>query len=384
MIKIKILRRFNILYVENFSEIIGGGQISLLGLLERLDKGLFNPIVVCPSSGSLPEAIKRLNIEVKIIALPGLKGLNIFGFVKSISEMRELITNNEIDLVHANGSRACIYAGITAKGKKTPLVWHVRIAERDLPLDIILAGLSTRIIAISGAVKKRFNWLKDIKDKVEIIYNGVELEKFDPTLSAETIRRGFGLKPGTPLVGTVARLDWYKGHKYLLLAARKVIDKIPECNFLIVGEGEKRKELVALASKLKLDNHVIFAGQRNDIPAILASLDLFVLPSVSEGLGRSIIEAMAMEKAVVATNAGGIPEVVKDRETGILVPVRNPIALAEAIIELLNNKDLAFKMGKAGRRLVESKFNLNINVEKIQKLYLSLLVNKISDNVASE
>jgi glycosyltransferase involved in cell wall biosynthesis len=365
--------RCNVLYVENFSEIIGGGQISLLGLLEKLDREKFNPIVICPAEGNLVAALERFVSKVKIVKMQSLKKLNLYRIYKSISEIRRLIRDEKIDLIHCNGSRACFYAGIAGRLERVPVIWHVRIADRDILLDTFLASLSTKIVAISNAVNMRFTRMGKIKEKVRTIYNGVDLERFNPSISGENIRKEFGLDAQAPFVGMVGRLDWYKGHKYFLKAARKVVDIIPECRFLIVGEGEKRKELESLATRLKLNNNVIFTGKREDIPEILASLNLFVLSSVSEGLGRSIIEAMAMERAVVATNVGGIAEVVKDKETGILVPVRDEVALAEGILKLLRDKDMALKMGLAGRRIVESKFDIKINAEKLQDLYEEIL-----------
>lgn len=364
---------YKILYVENFADIIGGGQISLLGLLGKLDRGKFIPIVALPQKGRLSEKLRQMQIDFIIVKMPSLRRLNVISFLRGISQFRKLIREERISIVHANGSRVAIYAGIAAKTTGVPLVWHVRIADSDGLLDRFLAGLSTRIIAISDAVNRRFSWMSDRHSKVKTIYNGIDLEKFNPSLNGENIRREFKLESNTPLVGTVGRLDWYKGHKYFLRAARKVADIIPECHFLIVGDGEKRKELEELAKELNLNKCVIFTGEREDIPQILASLDLFVLSSVSEGFGRSAVEAMACAKPVVATDAGGLSEVIKDRETGVLVPAKNIAALAEAIIGLLKNKDKAFKMGIAGRKLVEARFDLSINAEKTQNLYLDLL-----------
>jgi len=362
----------NILYVDNFAEIIGGGQRSLLDLVRKLDKTKFKPIIACPSEGGLVKEFRRLNVAVRIVEMKSLRRLNLISFCKSISGLKKIIKDEKIDLVHANGSRAAVYAGIAAKILKIPLIWHVRIVDSDGLLDRFLAGLSTNIIAVSHAVNRRFSWMRNREIKIKTIYNGIDLEEFNPALDRQNIRIEFGLKPDTPLVGTVGRLDWYKGYPYLLKAARKVVDNIPECHFLIVGDGAKRKELEKLINKLDLNDNVFFAGRRNDIPEILASLDLFVLSSVSEGLGRSIIEAMAMQKAVVATNIGGIPEVVKHSVSGILVPAKNADAFAEAIIDLIKNKDKALKMAIAGRKLAETKFNLNFNVEKIQNLYFDL------------
>jgi glycosyltransferase involved in cell wall biosynthesis len=372
----------NILYVDNFAEIIGGGQRSLLDLVRKLDKTKFNPMVICPSEGSLVKEFRKLNVDVRIVEMKSLRRLNLISFCKSISQLKKIIKDERMDLVHANGSRAAVYAGIAAKILKIPLIWHVRIMDSDGLLDRFLAGISNNIIAVSHAVNRRFSWMKNRESKVKTIYNGIDLKEFNPSLDRQDIRIEFGLKPDAFLVGTVGRLDWYKGYPYLLKAARKVVDNISQCHFLIVGDGEKRKELEDLINKLNLNDNVIFAGRRNDIPEILASLDLFVLSSVSEGLGRSIIEAMAMQKAVVATNVGGIPEVVNHNVSGILVPAKNIDALAEAIIDLIKNKDKAFKMGIVGREIAEAKFNLSFNIEKTQNLYLKLLKSERKDRRA--
>jgi len=364
---------FNILYVDNFGEIIGGGQRSLLGLLEGLDKTEFKPIVVCPVEGSLSQEVKKLNIGTRIVNMPSLRQLNLIGLCKGVSQLKKIIKDEKINLVHANGSRAAIYAGLASKLTGIRLVWHVRIVDSDGLLDRFLASLSTRIIVVSEAVNRRFIWMQNRRDGVKTIYNGIDLERFSPVLSGEGIRREFGLDSDTPLVGTVGRLDWYKGHDYFLMAARKVIDKFPNCHFMIVGEGQKRKELEDLTKKLNLKNNITFTGDRKDIAEILASFDLFVLSSVSEGLGRSVIEAMAMRKAVVATNVGGIPEVVRDRESGIVVPAKNVGALAEAIIDLVENNDKTLEMGLSGRRIVKEKFDIKANVEKTQELYKDIL-----------
>ncbi len=366
------MKSFNILYLANSGEIFGGGQVSLLGLLERLNKKRFKPLVVCPSKGSLVDELKRTGIETEIIKMETLRELNIFSWMKTINRLVRLIRKEKIDLVHSNGSRATIYGGIAARLTRTPLIWHVRIADRDRLLDKLLAKLATKIVVISKAVSKRFDWLKNKGKKVVVIYNGIDLEKFNPAIDGERIREEFRLSPETPLVGIVGRLDWYKGHQYFLQAAKKVTKTIPEARFLIVGDGERRKRLENLRKELGLNKSVIFTGNRRDIPQILASLDLFVLSSVSEGFGRSAAEAMACAKPVVATRVGGLSEVVEDRVTGLLIPSAEPVALSQAIIILLRDKEKSQRMGLKGRRRVEGLFDIKGHVEKIENLYVGL------------
>ena len=172
----------------------------------------------------------------------------------------------------------------------------------------------------------------------------------------------------------VSRLANWKGHKYFLEAAALVKRIAPDAKFLITGgpmyyNKNYKRELIKYAEGLGLNHNVIFSGIRKDIPEIMSTLDIFVLPSINEPFGRAILEAMACGKPVIATNGGGIPEIVKNDETGVLVPLKDADKLAQAIIVLLEDKERAKKMGLAGRKRVERYFSLEKMVEKIETLY---------------
>lgn len=363
---------YTILYLANSGDIIGGGQISLLGLLKRLNRGKYHPVVVCPAVGSLYDELKRIGVETHIVRMNTLRNLNFLLWVKTINRLVQLIKSKKIQIIHSNGSRATIFGGIAARLTKTPLIWHVRIVNSDKLLDRLLARLASKIIVISKAVSRRFNWLKNKEDKIVLVYNGIDLERFKPNVGIRKVR-GESLSSKTPMVVTVGRLDWYKGHKYLLEAAEKIVQTLPDARFLIVGDGGYRKRLENQVKQLNLDENVIFTGNRKDIPEILAGIDLFVLSSVSEGFGRAVAEAMACAKTVVATKAGGLSEVVEDGITGRLVSPKNSTALAEAIIELLKDKKKAENMGIAGRKRVEKLFSIERNVKSIEELYEKIL-----------
>lgn len=365
-------KTLNILYLANSGEIFGGGQISLLGLIKGLDKERFSPLVVCPAEGSLVDELNKMGIETQIIRMQTLRTLNIFSWIATVRRMVRLIRERGIDLIHSNGSRATIYGGIAARLSKVPLIWHLRIADPDRLVDMLLVRLATKIIVISEAVGKRLSWLKD-RQKITIIYNGIDLERFNPTVNGEIIREEFHLSHATPLVGIVGRLDWYKGHQYFLQAADKITDTISDVHFLIVGDGERRRQLENLTRRLNLNQKVIFTGNRKDIPQILASLDVFVLSSVSEGFGRSVAEAMACACPVVATNAGGIAEIIEDGRSGILVPSKDAIGLAGAIEELLKDRQKADRIRWAGFKRVTQMFSLKENVQKTEALYNQLM-----------
>jgi len=368
-----IMESFDILYLANSGEIFGGGQISLMGLIKGLDTMKFHPLVLCPAEGSLVDELNKMGVETQIVRMETLRNLNIFSWMRTINRLIQIIQGRKIDLIHSNGSRPTIYGGIAARLTKIPLIWHVRIADSDRLLDKLLARLAVRIIVVSKAVGRRFNWLKDKENKVAVIYNGIDLEKFNPAVNGKKIRKEFHLSLDTPLVGIVGRLDWYKGHQYFLQAAKKVAEAIPDTHFLIVGDGEYRKRLENLRKKLGLNENVVFTGNREDIPQILADIDIFALSSVSEGFGRSAAEAMACAKPVVATKVGSLPELVDDGITGSLVLPKNSNALAEAIITLLQNKEKAQRMGHAGRKRVEKMFSLQQNIRQTGEIYEEIL-----------
>lgn len=361
-----------ILYLANSGTIFGGGQISLLNLLQTLDKKKFNPLVVCPSEGNLVSEISKLCIPVAVIPMLTLRKLRIVKFIKSITALLYFIRDNNIDLIHTNGSRCTIYGGIAAKLVRIPLLWHVRIADKDPLLDKFLCLLSTKIIVTSKAVGRKFDLCKE--NKVVLIPNGVDTKRFNPEIDAQHIREQFEVSNEEFLIGTIAQLIPWKGHKTLLYAANEVIKKIPNTKFLIVGEEVKetkgyKDELQEITKHLKIEKNVLFTGFRRDTPEILSSLDLFVLPSKKEHFGRVIIEAMACAKPVIATNAGGVPEIVKDGITGILVPPGDAKALACAILSLLQNNEKVRRMGIAGRKRVEEEFSLESHTCQIQNLY---------------
>jgi len=371
-----------ILYMANSGDITGGGQISLLNLLKNMDRNKFMPLVVCPSQGTLVDTLRNIGVEVAIIKIKSLKKLYLISFISSMIKLFRIIKRVRIDLIHSNSGATMIttYSLLAARMKKLPFIWHVRVIDSAGLIDRLLVPLTTKMIVISNAVGTRFNWFKRKSDKVITVYNGVDLEEFNVGVKGNKIREEFALDPGIPLVGIVGRLDPWKGHEYFLEAAAQVMKEIPEAKFLIVGEDidqNKKQEIKLrnLAEKLRLTNNIIFAGQRNDIPEIMSSLDIFVLSSLREHFGRVIIEAMGCGKPVIATNAGGVPEIVKDGCTGILVPPQNSDALARAIIDLAKDKKKVELMGERARKTAEKLFSIEANVKKIEQVYERLLKN---------
>jgi glycosyltransferase involved in cell wall biosynthesis len=210
--------------------------------------------------------------------------------------------------------------------------------------------------------------------KVALLYNGIdlckfELEQIDKKSASDLIDQG-------PVIGTVGSLTPKKGHKFLLQAAPMVLKEFPKARFIIVGEGELRERLEELSSKLGILHRVTFTGARSDIPQLLRKFNIFVFPSawekgqrIGEAFPIAILEAMAMERPVIASNFSGIPEVIDDGETGLLVPPANPEALAKAIIWVLKHPKEAEIMGKKGRKRVEQLFSISSTLKKLEQIY---------------
>ena len=239
------------------------------------------------------------------------------------------------------------------------------------------------MIASSEAVRRSFIKRGIRKDKIVTIYNGIDFSRFDSidrTRARDKIRREFDLDDSIYLVGTVARLQRVKGIECLIEAAKHVMEGIPDARFLIVGDGPQKAELEYRIKQLGLSSRFIFAGTRGDVPAILSALDLFVLPSLSEALGIAVIEALLMQVPVVATNVGGVPEIVKSGEIGLLVPPKDPIRLGEAIAYMHSNRDEASTMAQAGERRVREMFEISRLAQKQVGLYEMLLARRQAES----
>lgn len=200
------------------------------------------------------------------------------------------------------------------------------------------------------------------------VYEGIDLDRAAAAPPAP-LHAEFWLPHNAPIVGNVAALVPHKGQKYLIDAAALVVQKVPDARFIIAGEGELRPSLERQIKERRLEKHVFLAGFRPDVMSVHKAFDLFVMSSVTEGLGSSLLDAMSCEKAIVATTAGGIPEAVVDRETGLLVPPRDPEAMARAIVALLTDERARRTMAAAGLRRVRERFSVERMVRDTLHVY---------------
>ena len=310
--------------------------------------------------------------------------------VEHLRRRRTQVVHNHMYRAEIVGTRAAIRIG--ELGLPRPYIVatvhssRVRSPE-DRDLVAALTPRMDRLIAVSRSIEAKIEREGRIGAPVELIYNGVDLSRYDRLEACCTLPEEYGFPVGSPLVGIVARLEPEKGHATLLDAWPRVLERVPQARLLIVGEGTLRETLETQAEALGLlgerceGDHcvgtrharpgakVVFTGRRDDVPSVTAALDVAVLPSYREALGLVILEAMALSRPVVATNVGGIPEMVVDGVTGLLVPPHDPAALAGAIARLLTDHPLADMVARAGHDLVHDRFCIDLMVDAIEAIY---------------
>lgn len=371
----------NILYLNRVSE-IGGAEISLLLLLERLDKALFNPIVVLPCPGPLVDRLTRLGIETVLMPLNTLRRRNPWPYIRTVYQLVRLIKSREIDLVHINIEFSYQYGAVAARLAGVPCVGHIRNLWNKWNLWERLLSNPNVLIANSRAVAQNFQVHAWRQQRIEVIYNGVDLEVFDPaSVDGWRLRERLNILPKTFLIGVVGRIAPEKGQHVFLESLAMIVPAHPETHALIVGDARIARVdgcewyweyLHERVTTLGLEERVTFTGFLEEVVHAYAALDVIVLPSVAEPFGRTLIEAMAMAKPVIATRAGGTVEVVEDGVTGLLVSSGDAEELASVISQFANDKSMAMRMGEKGRERVKRLFDIRENVRKIEEIYKSM------------
>jgi len=361
----------NLIHIT-YSLDVGGIERLVLDLVKKLNENKYK-ICVCALSNNLKLRDEFAKVNVPVYSLPKKDGID---FALPFKLMR-LFRQNKTDIIHTHNIGPWLYGTIAARLTGVRAIVHTEhsnlfLSQNKLMIaERYLVRFTSYVISDSVKVYKHLVDLQKVNsDKIKIIYNGINTDVFRSERSGlNLMRKELNLKENSKMIGIVARLEPVKDHLTLLNAFKIVTEKIPGSILLIVGDGSQRIILKQKVAELKLNQNILFLGSRGDIPNILSALDVFVLSSENEGLSLSLLEAMAMGKPVVATNAGGNPEIVTDGITGMLVPQKNPQKMAEAIVKILKNQDIGRKMGEAGRKRVEEKFSLDRMVREYEALY---------------
>lgn len=357
----------------------GGGEQVFLNIARNIDREQYNPSVILLKKGWLYDQLSQDDIKITIISSQRSWDLSfLYRLIKSCRQQK-------IDVIHSHFTGANLYASLAGSILRIPVVvtfhnelilpwWSCSYSKFK---HFLIRNFASRIVMVAEFMKKDYvNIAKYPPNKLLTIYNGIDLDRDKVDIDSTALRKELGLRDDDLLVGHVANLRPPKGHEYLIRAAKLICEILPNVKFLLVGE-DNRENLKGDIEKqiydLNLNENVKLLGYRADVPELLRLIDVFVLPSISEGHPLSVIEAMAASRPIVATNVGGLPEIVEDGLNGYLVKSENPSALAEKILVLLKNKNLREQMGKMGRKTVEENFSIKTMIDNYQNLYRELL-----------
>jgi glycosyltransferase involved in cell wall biosynthesis len=366
-------RELTILHTESSTGWAGQEMRTILEAREMKKRGHRVILAVQPGSGIIP-AIDREGFEKEILTMKKRD------FMMSILYLIKIISRYNVDIVNTHSSWDSWIVSIAARiSRRKPLIIRTRHlstpVSRGLLSRVVYQYFPHLVITTGNSIRETLiNVNRFPEDKIISIPTGVDLNVFYPRPVNNDLREKLGISREEKVIGIIAALRSWKGHDYLLEATRVLlIEKHRDIKLVIAGEGPRYNHLVEKATFLGIKERVLFLGHRDDIPEILSMLDVVVLSSyANEGVPQSILQAMAMEKPVVASSAGSIPEIVYDKETGILVESKNPSALAEGIAFILDNKDFVKKVTANARRLIESKYSLRHMVEKVEEVYNNL------------
>ncbi len=380
--------------------LMGGGEVSLLNLVTHLDRKRFEPVVVLAQDGELRDKLAQIGVEVHVLplasevgevrkdSLVGARSVSLSQvkhMARYIWQLSGFMRARGADLVHANSLKADILGALAARLAGVPVIWHVRdrIANDYLPrpatrgFRLACRFLPSFLVVNSLATLETLH-LPPSK-RARVVYNGVVHDGLPPA-QFEQARREQILARGerrttAPIIALVGRISPWKGQDVFLKAAAQVVDEFPGTRFQIIGaplfgEQDYEREVRALCTSLGLDQNVEWLGFRRDVPQLVAGCDLLVHASkTGEPFGQVVVEAMMASRPVVATRGGGIPEIVLEGETGLLVPMNDAGAMARAMETMLRDPERAEEMGKNGALRARSKFTIQRTASKIEAVY---------------
>jgi glycosyltransferase involved in cell wall biosynthesis len=356
---------------------IGGTERHVTNLALGIDSTRFDLHLAClRNRGELLKELEPLQVPRPVFDIGRLyTPRTLWQAIRLIQYIRRHL----IQIVHSYGFYPNVFAIPAARIAGTSIIL-ASIRDRGDILTPAQRLLQKWVCRIADYILVNAESIRDAlieqgyrRDNIVVIRNGIVLSRFGNRGKGAALRQELGLAPSAPLVFVFSRLNLMKGVEYFLDAAAKVALQFPDVRFLIVGDGANRKELEAHAETLGLHRRMIFTGFRTDVPELLPEAAISVLPSLSEGLSNSLLESMASGVPVIAGRVGGNPEIVEHSVTGLLVPPRDPAALAEAMLILLQDRDLATRLGEAGRSRVAEMFSMERALGEVERFYERLI-----------
>lgn len=361
----------------------GGAEQLMTTLLKHFRDAGFN-IRVCAlqtrGGNPIADELKHIGLPVDLIPVPNLRHpLNLFRILRYFRFHRPQLVHTQLEFSDVLGTIAARILGIPSVSTIHVLDKSAEKKSKVIRLKLrwfVLGKFCSRIIAVSE--KTRTHHLKtgalDPK-KIITVYNGIDLSRFKDTNESQITKtkQALHLPLNRRIIITVAVLREPKGIQYMINALPKILEQIPDIHYLVVGDGEYGTSLKDLSTALSIQDHITFAGHRTDIPNLLACSDLFVLPTLGDALPTVLIEALAAGKPVVASDVGGVPEIIENGVNGVLVPPGDPSRLAVACLQLLKNKEQSNQMILAGRRTVWQRFDVDAQIKQLSNIYEELV-----------
>ena len=386
---------FKVIHIHTLPVISGSGLNTYL-TMRGMDKTAYDVELACAPGGKLIDLIRGHGMKVtlfKNLVQPLHPLKDLLGLIDLIRFLKK----KPYHIVHTHNSKAGFIGRLAAKWAGVPVIVHTvhgfSFHEREPAwrqflfrnLERLASHWCDKMIFISQPL---IDWaLRDRitrREKILKIYSGIELDHFAPVREEErnVLKKEWGIREEAPVIGIVSKLWEGKGHTTLIHAFEGLKREIPGAVLVIVGEGHLREKLADLACSLGLKDSVLFAGFQMDVRGVMATFDVAVLPSFFEGMGRVLLEAMTMEKPVVASSVGGIPDLVHHGKTGLLVTPGSVSELKSALLTLIQNPALAREMGREGRKRISEEFSAGTMAQSVERLYRDLLHRKGISNEA--
>lgn len=363
---------------------IGGGESHLLNLVEALDRSKYDPVVLSFTDGPMIKTLEDMNVPTRIIHTE-----RPFDFTKW-KQVKSLLIEEKVELIHAHGTRANSNVIWAARSLGIPVIytihgWSFHQDQGPLLKRMRVMGekylTSKTDINISVSLSNQRAGQDLIRGfQSRIVNYGIDQKKFDPTRSYPDVRKQLNIPEGKTLVLFIARFTSHKQPLALIKAFAKALPLNPDLHLLMVGDGDQKEEGIRLINELGIKEHVTMENFRQDVPAVLAAADIFVLPSLWEGLPIALLEALTMGKAIIASNVDGTCDVIEHGKNGLLVETEGLVEnLVQPLVTLGKDRQLQQELSKNALATVHERFTVSMMMEKIEKLYNELL-NKQSLN----
>lgn len=380
-------KRNNILIITDIFYIMAGSERNISYLLTGVDESKFQLFVASFASGTLAQDMRNKGFTIFDLHKGGIYTLN---GLRNLAFLWKVVKENNISLIVTYHEGSDFYGLVLSKICNIPVISN----RRDMGFktkrhhDIaykLFGGFFDGVVAVCHAVKNEVvnrGWFA--ANRIVPIYNGVDIREHENNGNRfiETLRKDIGIEINHKVVGMVANLRKIKGIQLFIEAASLISKRNSNIEFVIIGGDQReagctREELELFAKRLDVHKKIHFLGKRNDIPDLISIFDVAAVSSLSEGFSNVILEYMASSKPVVATDVGGNSEAVVHGETGLVVPPGDPYALAEAILSILENREMALRFGMAGRKQVEKKFTLEKMIKKYEDIFERAILKEI-------